>query len=95
MLISLTNPRISADTAGRPDQRLDFLRGEARGFRQHGDGRPVQVGEDINGHPGELVRPADDERQRGQQDHEAVFQGEGDDVVEHGGLLADYGVGGL
>ena len=59
------------------DELLDLLRGQALGLGHDGDGRPVEIGEHIDGQPRGGQRAEDDEDGGGHQHQDAVLERRG------------------
>ena len=88
------DPRRTADRlhAGRPvedrlqrkgDERFHFFRGKSRGLGHHGDARPVEVGEHVDGQVVQDVAPVDQHHHGDGNRQQPITQRETDDGVEH------------
>ena len=92
-----TDARCRADAAhpGKPihlgferigDELFDFFRCQPLCLRHDGDGRSVEIGEDVNGQPRDRKRPVDHEDCGNRQDEQAVAQRLGNEKIEHRSL---------
>jgi hypothetical protein len=69
---------------GEGDEQLDLLRGEAIDLGHQRDGRPVEVGEDIDGELPQRHQAVERQGQRADDDEQTVGKAGANDGIEHG-----------